>query len=90
MHNKTIAELSQGLAKGEYSSVELTQDFLQRIKRLDGQYNAFISVTDEQAMNAARHADSMRTAGDAKPFTGCIGRNGEGRLQRTALESLRG
>ncbi|MCP5215896.1 MAG: Asp-tRNA(Asn)/Glu-tRNA(Gln) amidotransferase subunit GatA [Pseudomonadales bacterium] len=70
MHNKTIAELSQGLAKGEYSSVELTQDFLQRIKRLDGQYNAFISVTDEQAMNAARHADSMRTAGDAKPFTG--------------------
>ena len=52
MHNKTIAELSQGLAKGEYSSVELTQDFLQRIKRLDGQYNAFISVKKKKETHA--------------------------------------
>ncbi|MCF7982202.1 MAG: Asp-tRNA(Asn)/Glu-tRNA(Gln) amidotransferase GatCAB subunit A, partial [Pseudomonadales bacterium] len=70
MHNKTIAELSQELAKGEYSSVELTQDFLRRIHRLDEQYNAFISITEEQAMSAALDADQMRAKGQASAFTG--------------------
>ena len=33
MHNKTIAELAKGLRSGEFSSVELTQAFLDRIKQ---------------------------------------------------------
>lgn len=70
MHNKSIAELSQGLSNGDYSSLELTQDFLQRIKTLDGRYNSFITVTEEQALAAASEADQIRAAGNAGPFTG--------------------
>lgn len=70
MYNQTIAALSQGLAQGEYSSVELTQYFLERIQRLDPKYNAFISVTAEQALTAAKVADALIANGSAQPMTG--------------------
>ena len=37
MFNKTVKELSLGLAQGEFSSVELTQHYLDRIKEKDGE-----------------------------------------------------
>jgi len=70
MHNKTIAELSQGLANGEFSSVELTQAHLDRIKRLDPKYNSFITVTEDAALASAQQADAQRAAGDAGDLTG--------------------
>ncbi|MEH6357358.1 MAG: Asp-tRNA(Asn)/Glu-tRNA(Gln) amidotransferase subunit GatA [Pseudomonadales bacterium] len=70
MHNKTIAELSQGLASGEYSSVELTQAHLDRIKRLDPTYNSFITVTEDAALASAQRADEQRAAGNASDLTG--------------------
>jgi len=70
MHNKTIAELSQGLANGEYSSVELTQAHLDRIKRLDPNYNSFITVTEDAALASAQQADEQRAAGNASDLTG--------------------
>ena len=33
MHTKTIAQLAQGLHTGDFSSVELTQAYLQRIQQ---------------------------------------------------------
>ncbi|MEZ5525178.1 MAG: Asp-tRNA(Asn)/Glu-tRNA(Gln) amidotransferase subunit GatA [Pseudomonadales bacterium] len=70
MHNKTIAELSQGLANGDYSSLEITQAYLDRIKRLDSTYNSFITVTEENALAAAKQADEQRAAGQAGDLTG--------------------
>lgn len=70
MHNKTIAELSQGLASGEYSSVELTQVHLDRIKRLDPSYNSYITVTEDAALASAQQADAQRAAGNASALTG--------------------
>jgi aspartyl-tRNA(Asn)/glutamyl-tRNA(Gln) amidotransferase subunit A len=70
MHNKTLAEISQDLQAGEYSSVEVTKHFLDRIKNLDGQYNSFITVTDEQALAQAKAADELRAAGNANEWTG--------------------
>jgi len=70
MHNKTIAELSQGLANGEFSSVELTQAHLDRIKRLDPKYNSFITVTEDAALASAQQADEQRAAGNAGDLTG--------------------
>jgi aspartyl-tRNA(Asn)/glutamyl-tRNA(Gln) amidotransferase subunit A len=69
MHTKTISQLAQGLRSGEFTSVGLTQHFLQRI----GQYpelNAYISVTEEQALQAAAAADQRLAAGDATLLTG--------------------
>ena len=70
MHNKTIAELSQGLAEGEFSSQELTQAYLERIDSLDEQVNSFITVTAEQALAEAKAADAHIQAGTAGPLTG--------------------
>ncbi len=70
MHNKTLAQISQDLQAGEYSSVEVTKHFLDRIKNLDGQYNSFITVTDELALTQAKAADELRAAGNANEWTG--------------------
>ncbi len=70
MHNKTLAELSAGLAAGQFSSVELTGHFLGRIERFDGSLNSFITVTAEQALAQARAADARRARGEAGPLTG--------------------
>ena len=70
MHNKTIAELSAALDKGEFSSVELTQHFLERIQRLAGSLNCFITVTEAQALQQAQAADAQRQQGKAGLLTG--------------------
>ncbi len=70
MHDKTLAQLSTGLAGGEFSSVELTRHFLDRIAALDGRLNSFITVTEEQALAQAEAADARIAAGEAGPLTG--------------------
>ena len=45
MFNKTVKELSNGLANGEFSSVEITQAYLDRIKKYDGKINSFINFS---------------------------------------------
>ena len=69
LHTKTIAELSAGLAAGEYSSEELTRSLLARIEQ-HSELNAFITITADEAMVEARAADSERASGEAGPLTG--------------------
>ncbi len=57
MHNQSIAEIHSNLLKGEYSRVELLQHFLQRIKKYDGEINAFISVDEDRALVRAKKLD---------------------------------
>ena len=57
VHTKTLAELAAGLRAKEFSSVELTRLFLDRIEASQSTLNAFISVTREQALAAAEAAD---------------------------------
>jgi aspartyl-tRNA(Asn)/glutamyl-tRNA(Gln) amidotransferase subunit A len=66
----TIAELSRSLARGEASSRELTQASLDRVAAQDGELNAFITVTAEQALVAADAADAARSQGDVGPLSG--------------------
>jgi len=68
IHTKTIAQLSQGLKAGEFSSVELTQHYLDRIHT--SELNAFITVTDELALKQARAADDKIARGKAGILTG--------------------
>lgn len=70
MYDKTIAELSKGLQGKEYSSVEVTQAFLDRISSEDGELNSFITVTEEAALAAAKVADEAIAKGTAGPMTG--------------------
>jgi aspartyl-tRNA(Asn)/glutamyl-tRNA(Gln) amidotransferase subunit A len=70
MHNKSVAELSRVLESGRISSVELTQQFLERLQQEDGKYNSFITISEHQALTDARVADEMRAAGRATAWTG--------------------
>ena len=54
----SIVETSQRLRKGQVSPVELAQECLARIARLNPALNAFISVTADLAMAQARRAES--------------------------------
>ncbi|MCG8434665.1 MAG: Asp-tRNA(Asn)/Glu-tRNA(Gln) amidotransferase subunit GatA [Gammaproteobacteria bacterium] len=70
MHSKTIAELSAGLRNKEFSSEELTRHFLTRIENAQPELNAFITITADAALAAAREADKKIQAGDATALTG--------------------
>ncbi len=70
MHHKTIREMSDDLAQGRYTSVALTQHFLDRIKAHDKQLNSFITVTESTALEQAHSADTARQKGMAGPLTG--------------------
>ncbi len=70
MQDKTLKQLSDGLASGEYSSTELTQSYLDAIKSQNGDLNAYITVTEELALAQAKAADEQRATGNAGPLTG--------------------
>lgn len=70
LHLKTIKEMSTDLANGEYSSVELTQHFLDQIEKVEPELNCFISTFPEQAIKLAQQSDSERSAGSARPLLG--------------------
>ena len=58
------------LDRGEVSSVELTQAVLDRIREVEDRVKAFVTVTDELALEQARRADERIASGDAQPLTG--------------------
>jgi aspartyl-tRNA(Asn)/glutamyl-tRNA(Gln) amidotransferase subunit A len=66
----SVAALARGLAAGEYSSVELTRAYLQRIAAAQPALNAFVTVTGDAALAAAAAADAARAAGRAGALTG--------------------
>lgn len=70
MYNKSLKQLSDSLRKKELSSVELSQYFLQRIKRFDGELNSVITLDEEGALKAAQRADEKIHAGKTGLLTG--------------------
>ena len=68
MINRSLSQQLDDLSKGEYSSVELTQAYLDRIKNHQS-LNAFISIS-EDVLEKARQADQLRAAGERKPLLG--------------------
>lgn len=69
MEHKTLKQLSDGLAAGEFSSVELTRHYLDRIAA-DSDINAYITVTEDAALTSAAAADEARAKGKAGALTG--------------------
>jgi aspartyl-tRNA(Asn)/glutamyl-tRNA(Gln) amidotransferase subunit A len=69
MHNKTITQLAHGLRSGEFSRVELTQAFLNRIKRHQG-LNTYITVCEDLALQVAYAADIRLANGNPELLTG--------------------
>lgn len=70
MYKLSLAALASALQKKEFSSEELTNHYLNRIKTIGPQLNSFITVTEEQALAQAKAADQRRAKGEAGPLTG--------------------
>ena len=70
LHTRSVAELSAGLARKEFSSVELAEHYLRRIESAQPALNAFVTATREKALADARAADEARAAGRGGRLTG--------------------
>jgi aspartyl-tRNA(Asn)/glutamyl-tRNA(Gln) amidotransferase subunit A len=70
LENLTIKKAHEGLKKKEFSSVELTQAFLSGIRKEDKDINAFLSVTEDLALDGAEQADKRIASGNFSELTG--------------------
>ena len=60
----SIRELHRQLIRKERSSLEITQEALDRIQALEPKVHSFLSVTSEQALEQARQVDAKIAAGE--------------------------
>ena len=56
-----IEEAAEGLAKGEFTSVELTQAVIDRVKAENPKIGAYLTFDEEGALAAAKAADEIRS-----------------------------
>ena len=66
----SAAQLSDAMAAGQISAVELAEAAIARIERHDGEINAICVAVFDRALDAARQADAARLAGDVRPLLG--------------------
>ncbi|MFH1867257.1 MAG: Asp-tRNA(Asn)/Glu-tRNA(Gln) amidotransferase subunit GatA [Patescibacteria group bacterium] len=60
----SISQLQAGLKKGEWSAVEITQAYLDRIAKLDFKIKAYLQVTKTLALSQAKVIDKKITHGE--------------------------
>lgn len=70
LHEFTLKQQLDGLRKSTFSSVELTQNYLKRIKSKDPSINSYITVTEELALKQAEDADDRYSKGKALTLDG--------------------
>ena len=67
---RTAMAISAALENREFSSVEITRHYLDRIATIDDTLNSYITVCEDRALDQARAADEIRAAGRASILTG--------------------
>ncbi len=71
LNELSIREVSEGLRKKEFSVVELTESYLDRIERSDDKIKSFITVTKGLAIEQAKEADKkIQTNNDNNSLLG--------------------
>lgn len=70
LHEYTLQELSNALLGKKISSVELTQHFLNRIKKYNPTLNAYIHSDPEFSLQQAKEADMRIAKGDTNTLLG--------------------
>ena len=68
--SKTITEIITDLQTKKYSSAEITEEYLKRIKKVEPKLNAFVTVTEDEARKQAKNADALRAKGITAPLLG--------------------
>jgi amidase len=70
LHELTAAEQLRALRERVICSRDLTEHYLDRIDRLDGELGAFVTVTPELARQEAARADERLARGEWSPLLG--------------------
>jgi aspartyl-tRNA(Asn)/glutamyl-tRNA(Gln) amidotransferase subunit A len=70
LYSLSISELAPLLARREVSPVEVTEQLLERIERLDGALHAYLTVDGAGARAQAKEAEARLGQGEATPLTG--------------------
>ena len=70
MINLTLTEVLEKLNNGDFSAVELTRAYLDRIEKYGADLNCYITTTPERAMADAAASDARRAAGNALALDG--------------------
>lgn len=70
MKDWSIKEISSLLREKKTSSVEITTDYLQQIKKKNPEINAFITVDESRSLAQAKLADQRIQSGEGDVFTG--------------------
>ena len=70
MLNLSLKQLAAALRDRTFSSVELTQYFLNRAEALNPKLNAFITLNPVASLALARHADARLASGQSHALTG--------------------
>ena len=70
MLNLSLKELSQALERKKFTSVELTQFFLDRVKKYNSLFNAFITVDEDKSLAMAKKSDQLIQSGKKFILTG--------------------
>lgn len=73
LHDLTLSQARELLAKREVSSVELTQAMLKRIEDTEKRMHAYLTLTPELALEQAEAADAALMANRGGPLTGVPG-----------------
>jgi len=70
LHYLTVHEASRLLGQREITSRQLTEAVLERIRQVDGRVRAYVTVTEDVALQQAEEADARLARGDVTPLTG--------------------
>jgi len=70
VYRLTIHELHKKLKNKEVTAQEATEALLKRIKEVDPKIKAYLTVTEQEALEGAQEADRRIAAGKASPLTG--------------------
>ncbi|MDY5627787.1 MAG: amidase, partial [Clostridia bacterium] len=70
LYNLSVGTLSKMLENKEITSVELTENLLERIEETDKDIEGYITVASESAVIEAKKADERIAKGDISPLNG--------------------
>ncbi len=70
LHDLTALEQGAAVRHGEVSPVELVTHYLERVARLSDEVGAFVTVTDDLALDRAREIEALVREGEGGPLLG--------------------
>src|SRR3989344_1533539 len=70
LNNLTIKTAKEGLLKKEFSAVDLLNAHLDKIEKLNGQLNPFITISKASALEQAKHVDKLISERQDLPLLG--------------------